>query len=518
MAAKTRTLTFNGNNITFLRWGKHWVVPAKLLGQALGYSSNGDKLATLISGGWKKEFQYMAISGVLAIPKEANKVDAMLLASSALSTFKSFSGQTTTAPRMLVLTMSGVIRVLGKSRAKMASAFRDFLATNGGELLNGFELPPSQGGSGAELAQSAPTEIVQSSPLDDLLRVFHTMTDKGLISKKDQKQTMKNLLDIQAARVSKEAGLTHFLTDGKTPPTETKALAKNAMAVPEGNFKVVSTDSPYHPDYKDWLPASDIGAPWLLKGDLVKKYCKAFCVSRGFDLPNNDAKKFVENNNGNFPKPDEKGFIIFKPNHVNGIALYMQMEGNQMNWRNYWSPAAVQDIRDLITVDKGSPLPNLANTVRLEIAGNIFREIEVLGSSLRSDTAEAKFRDECKKKTVRFGENLTFMKDFLDSKAVDGGVLLRWKNKNDPKMFLYTKITESNIDEAVWGRSEPMKLAREEEPAFFNPDMNFEKDRAALPNGEVYLEPNGRSELGEKETTMFGGGGSSNPPQKALQE
>lgn len=488
-AKKTRTLKFNGNTILFLRLGRLWVLPAKLLGQALGYSENGDKLANLISSTWKKEFKYVAVSTFndLGAPEHLRdiKLEAILLKKNALQDFKDLSAQQSgTASQLLVLTIPGVLRVLSRSRAKMAQSFKNYLVANGQDLLKGISVeqkaPTKEVGGREELP------VIQTSrtALDDLLTVFHTMTDKGLISKRDQKAVMKNILDTQAARVSKEAGLTHFLTDGKTPPTDTKALAKNAMAVPEGNFKVVSTESPYHPDFKDWLPASDIGAPWLIKGDMVKKYCKAFCLARGHDLPNNDAKKFVESNGGNFPKPDNRGFIIFKPNHVNGIALYMQMEGNQMNWRNYWSPAAVQDIRDLISIDKGSPIPNMAGIVKLEIAGNIFREIEVLGSSLRSDTAEAKFRDECKKKNVRFGDELTFMKDFLDSKAVGGGILLRWKNKLDPKMFLYTKLTESNIDETVWSKNEPVELGFTEEATFIDPNMNWEKDRTALPEGQ----------------------------------
>lgn len=484
---KVRALKFNGNTITFLRWGSLWILPAKLLGQALGYSENGDKLANLISSTWKKEFKYVAVSTFndLGAPEHLRdtKLEAILLKKNALQEFKDLSAQKSgTASQLLILTMPGVLRVLSRSRAKMAQSFKNFLVANGQDLLKGLsvdrKLPTNEVGGRADLA------INQTrTALDDFLQVFHTMTKKGLISKKDQKQVMKNTLDTVAARMAKEAGLTHFLTDGKTPPTNTKALAKNAMAVPEGNFKVVSTTSPYHPDYQDWLPASDIGAPWLLKGDLVKKFCKAFCLARGIDLPNNDAKKFVESNGGNFPQPDDKGFIIFKPNHASGIALYMQMEGNQMNWRNYWSPAAVQDIRGLIAIDKGSPIPNLAEIVRLEIAGNIFREIEVGGSSIRSDMAENRFRDECKKKNVRFGDDLTFMKDFLDSKAVNGGPLIRWKNKLG-KMFLYTKITDTHIDENVWEKSEPAELPLEE-VIHHDPGLNYAKsDQTALPEGQ----------------------------------
>lgn len=496
MAAKTRTLTFNGNNITFLRWGKHWVLPAKLLGQALGYSGNGDKLATLISGGWKPEFQYMAISGVLAIPKETHKVDAMLLASSALSTFKTAAGQTTTAPRMLVLTMSGVIRVLGKSRAKMASAFRDFLATNGGELLDGFELPPSQGGSRAELA--IPSKDV--TPIEGLIKVAEMMSKNKLISKRDKKTYLKKVAEVALVDYQKRAGLTNFVKDPKTPPTETKALAKNAMSVPEGNFNVVSTENPYHPDFLNWKPASDIGSEWLLKGDQVKKYAKKFCDDRKIPLPNNEAKAFVDANGGNFPKPDDKGFIIYKPSHGFGIALYMQMGGNQMNWRNYWSPTAVQDIRDLIVIDKGAPVLNLVEMVKVNIASNIFDEIDTMGHSMRLDSAETKYRDECRKKNVQFSTDKDFMKDFLDGKSVEGGPLTRWRNLVEPKMMLYTKKTDTQIDEKVWERSTPMDLSKSEEIEFIDPNMNFEKDRTALPEGA--------------ESTMFGGGNSSNPPSR----
>lgn len=451
MAAKTRTLTFNGNTITFLRWGKLWVIPAKLLGQALGYSSNGDKLANLVSTTWKKEFRFDSISSVLGVRYDA---EAILLRKDALTIFKTMSTEEASkAPHMLILTMAGVIRVLGKSRAKMAVSFKNFLVKNGGELLKGHEgLQPSEGGSSKPEQLSFVDPAMRGvSSLEDLLLVFHAMDKNGLLSKKEKKEYLQKVLDIQFVRVSKDSGVTHFLTpDGKVPPTDTKALTKNAMAVPEGVFKVVTTENPQHPDYPDWLPASSIGAAFGLKGDLVKKYIKQFCESHHIDLPNNDAKKFVTSNSNIFPAPDNKGFIIFKPPHHMGLALYMQMEGNQMNWRNYWSPVAVEQIRALIAQGKGI---NLApeEEKRAEILVDILTMIG-MGGGLNLASAQQTFSEECKKFGVRIPD-IDIVQKFLDQQSVaEEGLLKRYAGVKDTNRgsILYLPKSSSHPGSEYW--------------------------------------------------------------------
>ncbi len=353
---------FNGNSIQFVKWHGVWVIPAKLLGKALGYAKDGEKLSDLISGPWGGKFSRTTVRSTERdldnLPGfKDHPSDVVMLMQDALREFKEHTDQFgLQAPQLLVLSINGVIKVLTKSRANMADSFRSFLASKGKELLGNNKLPPkkvgSEKGNMSNTKKDAKPGVVLKSAVDDLCNTLRQMYAMKLLTKAELKQYLLKVAEIQFVRLSKETGVTHIIApDGIVPSTQVAAMAKGSLAVREGNFRVVTRENPYHPAYPGFLPASEIGKPFGLGSDRVKKYCTKFCANESIELPNNDAKEFVELNNGNFPAPDEHGFLIFKPRHKHGVALLMKMEGNTLNWRNYWSPEAVSAIRALISKD-----------------------------------------------------------------------------------------------------------------------------------------------------------------------
>lgn len=374
--AETRNFNFKGFSFSFINWAGEWVIPGKILGKALGYSDDGDKLNNLIGGSWKKSFN-TTTSSETVLTQSLPDIDAVMVTGEALANFKAISEmQSYNAPQLLVLTLSGLIKVLTKSRSKASTDFRNYLATAAKDWIGPASLPTKRVGSGnprKDKALAIPA-AQKSAVLDDLLKVLGEMRKLSLLTKAEQKELYGKVAEIQFTRFSKEAGVTHFLNpDGTVSLTKTSAMSKNALAVPEGNFNVVTRDNKYHPAYPGWLPAQEIGRPFGLKADLVKKYCKNYCLSKASDLPNNDAKKFVEMNGGKFPDLDEHGFIIYKPAHGFGIALLSKMEGNSLNWRNYWSPEAVIAIRESIAKDRGfaQTAPDTATPVQLNLTPSV---------------------------------------------------------------------------------------------------------------------------------------------------
>lgn len=337
----TKTLKFNNITLTFLQIEGVWSIPAKLLGMALGYANDGQKLSDLITNSWSNRWKpsdFKVLRG-----EELEKVRK------ATPQY----GVPSTASQYLVLSMSGVMLVLLKSRTKSADAFRRFLSENGGDLIKNITVPsrarrtitkkPAQ----MNLALEEKSSNIQT----DLFKTLHEMKKLGLLSKAELKAMFSKVAEIQLARFTKENKVTHFLNpDGTVSATALPALTSTALAVPEGNFNLATKEHKYHPAFKDWLTAEDIGKPFGLKADLVKKYIKTYCANSNYDLPNNEAKKFVEQNNGTFPALDEHGYIVYTAlkEKIGGIAIFSKMTGNSLFWRNYWSPNAVEAIKALI--------------------------------------------------------------------------------------------------------------------------------------------------------------------------
>jgi len=174
------------------------------------------------------------------------------------------------------------------------------------------------------------------------------------MTKKEQKLALSRLLDIKMTAFSRENKVTHFFNpDGTVDPTKLPALSQHAMALTEGSIRLIERGE-RHPDFPNWESAHDIGAPYGLKADLVKKYIKAYVLALASDLPNNIVEEFIERSAGKFPPPDKHGFLISRDveKTVGGIAIYSKIDGNKLVWRNYWSPEAVRTIKAMLELDR----------------------------------------------------------------------------------------------------------------------------------------------------------------------
>lgn len=341
MAIQTKTLKFNNTKFSFVFFDGSWIISAKLLGLALGYAKEGQKLADAITGGWNKKWtaeDYKVLSGAkLKTLREETRQQAPDFSVSPLNS-------------LLVLTPSGVVKVLQRSRAGLAQEFRNFISKEAifKNYIGSLEAPKQMDLSLKE------NEAESSNSLGDTMKVIEVMSKKGLMTKKEQKLALSRILDIKMTALSRENKVTHFFNpDGTVDPTKLPAMSSHALAVQEGSVQLIERGQ-RHPDYQDWQTAHDIGAVYGLKADLVKKYIKAYVLALHSDLPNNMADDFVERSGGKFPPPDKHGFLVSRDveKTVGGIAIYSKIDGNKLVWRNYWSPSAVKVINGLIESDR----------------------------------------------------------------------------------------------------------------------------------------------------------------------
>jgi hypothetical protein len=328
-------MKFNGTTITFVEVNGVWCVPAKLIGLALGYAGEGQKLADAITGGWNKKWtaqDYFVLTGEkLKVFGQENETPEFRVSS---------------RNSLLLLTPSGVVKTLQRSRAGLALEFRDFLAKNYlgvfKELTSSLKTNPKQMDLALKAKEDAPT-----NNLGEIMKIVEMASKRGLMTKKEQKLLYAKVLEIKMQAFTQENKVTHFLpTDGTIPPSSLLAMTDDAIATSEGKFRILKSNE-RHPAYMLWKSAEDIGRPYGLKADLVKASIKTRCNSAGFDLPNNIARSIVRGQD-NFMQPDSYGFLTFTGlvEKLGGIAIYSATEDGQMVWRNFWSPEAVTAIED----------------------------------------------------------------------------------------------------------------------------------------------------------------------------
>lgn len=341
MTAKTKKLKFNNNSITFLLINGMWLIPAKIIGLALGYAKDGQKLGDHLSS-WSKKWgpeDFKTFTGSeLKKLREANPE----------------IGVPSSTSQLVMLSPSGVTKVLQRSRAGLALEFRNFLAKEATFLfkdhLGSLEAPAKQ--LALELPEKAQDGV---NHLSEVLQILEVGSKKGLMTKKEQKLALNAVLNIKMQAFTKDNKVTHFFDpDGTVDPTKLPALSQHAMAIPEGSVNLIERGQ-RHPDFLDWESATDIGNRYGLKHELVKKYIKAYANNLGSDLPNNIAQKYIEGRGGKFNRPDKHGFLVdhFVSARIGGIAIYSKIDGNKLVWRNYWSPNAVKEICKLIENGRG---------------------------------------------------------------------------------------------------------------------------------------------------------------------
>lgn len=357
MQIETRSLKFNDVTIIFAFFkGAGWILPAKLLGKALGYTNEGQTLADLITSNWSKEpgwnqgkaDSFVYDGEALAALKETGKYNVSFMANSAL-----------------FLTIDGVIKVLTRSRAKLARDFREYLARNGGDLLPDElrgKLPAKKTVRKTAKKASQETPLLNSNTLDDIYKTVAQMSKYGLLTKAEQKTVLSRVLESQIVKLQKELGVTHFLESSSASLAPIVGMDKTTLATAQGNVRLIEGRMK-HPDFQDWIPALEIAE--LTGGrynkDTIKKFISQYVASQGSDLPNNDASRWVANNGGKFPPTDEHGFIKYVNPKLGGMSMYIRQPDNKLLWRNYWSPEAVRSILNLIPSLRNGELPFLSH-------------------------------------------------------------------------------------------------------------------------------------------------------------
>lgn len=340
MEMKTKALSFNGMTLTLVEHPTFgWGLPARMLGWALGYANEGQKLAEqLTKPRWTDivAADCQTLTGEdLALLKAAAQVKGSLLKSNSL----------------LFLTVAGVRKVLLKSGAKLAKDFRVYLAENGGEAVAGLGLAMKRPEGAAHPPMRSPERA--SDPLDDFKRLISWMRREGYPSDK--------LESYMARAVEQFLGR---LGGSATPATQ--------LALPAG-LKFTMKGQPLegdHPNCPGWLTAAEIGKPYQMSGTKIAHYIKDYCKSFGEDLPNNQAKKYTALHGGTVPV-DDFGFSAFHVPKVQGYARWGTDTEGKALWRNVWGPDAVKAIKAAINAalaSKGEPnptqlgFPNMAPT------------------------------------------------------------------------------------------------------------------------------------------------------------
>lgn len=360
MPTKTKSLTFKKNIITFMHHpDMGWCIPAKLIGQALGYSKDGQKLADHITGSWGKkldpeDFRVFTGKELADIKKDTPEYGVALEASS-----------------VLFLSMEGVVRVLLKSRSKTAEEFRSFLVLKGGELTEGVQMPK---------------RILQTSPKAKTVVPQIIPDVDGL--PQELKGPVALLKQMQGTGLFETERLTALYLDlwnkYMAPPTIFEALFGGAtqpkkkdatQLVPVSNIQASSmtpnfdsiksfflTGHQKHPKYLSWISAEEIGDTCGKTADQVKTFSTKYTESLGFKLPNVELMDAVKNAGGYFKGVSSVVDSDFLPSLLNPtlgcVAVWYLTEDGKMLWRNYWSPEAVTKIRALMGLPPiNSPQP-----------------------------------------------------------------------------------------------------------------------------------------------------------------
>ncbi len=352
MPIKTKTLNFKGNSITFLfHQAFGWCAPAKLIGLALGYANGGQKLNDHITNSWSKkgwkDSDYKVFSG-----KELKEMKVETPE----------YGVSSEANSVLFLSMTGVVRVLFRSRSKTADEFRNFLSSKGGELTEGLSIPKK-----TSFKSHKKTEVL--TPSNDI--PTHLRTRLALLAEMKKynfgdEHIQKLLMDLYTQETNRQntsAALSTIgaLTAGsKKDATQLVPVSNAQLSTMTPNFDQIRsfflTGHQKHPKYQDWISAEEIGAPIGMKADLVKKYSTQYLKERGYDLSNNVARKKVVDAGGWIRGAgtllDDTCLPCYVNETVGCLAVWYMTEEAQTVWRNYWSPAAVTEILKLIPDNK----------------------------------------------------------------------------------------------------------------------------------------------------------------------
>lgn len=350
MSLKTKTLKFKGNSITFLfHQAFGWCAPAKLIGLALGYANEGQKLNDLITTSWSK--------------KGWKDSDSKVFAGKELKELKEETpeyGVSLEANSVLFLSMSGVIKVLMRSRSKTADEFRSFISSKGGELTEGLSIPKK-----SVIKAGLKKPVIQENDIPGHLRTRLALLGELKKYGATDEKIQGLLMDIYTQETNRQNTSAALSTIASMVPAKKDAT----QMVPVSNIQASSltpnfdtirsfflTGHQKHPKYADWIPAEEIGAPFGLTSDQARTFTTEYAKQRVQEIANVTAMKKVKDAGGYFrgvsTLVDESGLPTYVNETLGCAGIWYLMEDGKLVWRNYWSPAAVTDIVKLIPESK----------------------------------------------------------------------------------------------------------------------------------------------------------------------
>lgn len=357
MNLKTKSIKFNKTSIIFAQLANGlWVVPAKLLGLALGYSKEGGKFIDAFPGwGLKTNDDYLTMAGTQLA--EMKQVAPEL-------------GVSLNAPSVTFLTINGVTRALLRSRSSMAEDFRSFLVKQADDILNDdsrIKLPVRAKKAKKEIEPATPKNVPDE--LQKPLTVLREMAATGFFSKEDLAGYYKRVFDSTLPAVQTLPALP------ATAPVVTKK--DSTQLVPVSNIQASSltpnftsirsfflTGHQKHPNFLQWLSAEEIGEKCGKTADQVKTFSTNYARSNGRELANNQAKAAILQGGGYFEGVSTLVDTYRLPTLVDEVigcmTTWYLTEDGMLLWRNYWSPRAVEEILKLIEASptvRASKLP-----------------------------------------------------------------------------------------------------------------------------------------------------------------
>lgn len=351
MSTPTKILNFKSTIITFLcHPSLGWCIPAKLLGQALGYANDGQKLNDLITHSWNK--------------KNWGPEDSKVFTGKELEALKKETpqyGVSLEANSVLFLAMSGVLKVLLRSRSKTADEFRNFIASKGGELTQGLNIPkkalPKKNKKPVQLSlPMAPSAL--SPEVAASVALLKEMQNTGIFESEKLQSLYMDLWTRQSAALTVFDRV--YKTIAPKDATQMVPVSNIQASSLTPNFDTIRsfflTGHQKHPKFTDWVPAEEIGARVGLTADQARTFTSKYADGKGMTIANVIAMQKVKDAGGWFrgvaALVDDSGIPCFVNQELGCMGIWYLMEDGKMVWRNYWSPQAVEDIIKLIPEHK----------------------------------------------------------------------------------------------------------------------------------------------------------------------
>lgn len=390
MKPETKMVKFGAVTLVFVKWQGAWVIPAKMVGLAMGYSSKGRKFVELIRGPWKKYLTFAESVTDLSDSMDGIHIDdhwlkdfrAKALDVPEDGTSEPPSKTAVNMPSLLLLTLRGAIHATKRSGAKTAKEMNAGMSDLFTELVLGQKIAkkagPMKNLQGPYPA--GPSDWPTPLSTAHVRETMQVMMDMGVMTKDEAGRVMKRILGMQMDALAKNLGVPTTVIS-----SETKTLTK-----------VESTEKPYHiaiatdtasaimalnwgskhPAFNEgWSTAKEIGELYDLSAGKVNKFIDALKMRFATDevRANNIAEEYVIKHRS-FPERDKHGFFVFTI-RLSGshfcTAIWQMREGGGVEWRNYWNVASTNAIRAEIEGDGYKLTAKYAHLGQVAVAAHL---------------------------------------------------------------------------------------------------------------------------------------------------